>query len=227
MFFNLQSWPTLCNPMDCSPLGSSVYGIFQARILEWVGISFFKFTCKGMYINLSYISTHIYWALPVNKFRSLVHYSPWCCKESDITEQLTRTGVKPETPALAGGFFYCWIIREALKKQDFSPKRWSLPLAGDGRSDKQGMWVSLFGYPWYFSLQSSCQSSWWSGRSVPLTQGPQWGKQHRSQWPRVEAPRIDCPGFWILALLHQPHELEQVSSPPKFQVFWLWSGAAI
>ena len=31
---------TLCNPMDCSPPGSSVHGIFQARILEWVAISF-------------------------------------------------------------------------------------------------------------------------------------------------------------------------------------------
>ena len=30
----------LCNPMDCSPSGSSVHGIFQARILEWVAISF-------------------------------------------------------------------------------------------------------------------------------------------------------------------------------------------
>ena len=31
---------TLCNPMDCCLLGSSVHGIFQARILEWVAISF-------------------------------------------------------------------------------------------------------------------------------------------------------------------------------------------
>ena len=30
---------TLCNPMDCSPPGSSVYGISQARILKWVAIS--------------------------------------------------------------------------------------------------------------------------------------------------------------------------------------------
>ena len=29
---------TLCNPMDCSPPGSSVHGILQARILEWVAI---------------------------------------------------------------------------------------------------------------------------------------------------------------------------------------------
>ena len=31
---------TLCDPMDCSPLGSSVHGIFQARVLEWVALSF-------------------------------------------------------------------------------------------------------------------------------------------------------------------------------------------
>ena len=30
-----QSCPTLCDPMDCSPPGSSVHGIFQARVLEW------------------------------------------------------------------------------------------------------------------------------------------------------------------------------------------------
>ena len=37
---SLQSCPTLCNPIDSSPLGSSVPGILQARILEWVAISF-------------------------------------------------------------------------------------------------------------------------------------------------------------------------------------------
>ena len=35
-----KSCPTLCNPMDCSPSGSSVHGIFQARILEWIAISY-------------------------------------------------------------------------------------------------------------------------------------------------------------------------------------------
>jgi len=35
-----QSCPTLCSPMDCSSSGSSVYGILQARKLEWVAISF-------------------------------------------------------------------------------------------------------------------------------------------------------------------------------------------
>ena len=37
---SLQSCPTLCDPIDGSPLGSPVPGILQARILEWVAISF-------------------------------------------------------------------------------------------------------------------------------------------------------------------------------------------
>ena len=35
---HVQSCLTLCNPMDCSPLGSSVHGIFQSRL--WSGLSF-------------------------------------------------------------------------------------------------------------------------------------------------------------------------------------------
>ena len=35
-----QSYLTLCDPMDCNPQGFSVLGILQAKILEWVAISF-------------------------------------------------------------------------------------------------------------------------------------------------------------------------------------------
>ena len=35
---SLQSCPAICDPMDCSPLGSSVHGILQARVLEWVAM---------------------------------------------------------------------------------------------------------------------------------------------------------------------------------------------
>ena len=37
-----QSCPTLCDPVDCSLPGSSVLGILQARLLEWVAIPFFR-----------------------------------------------------------------------------------------------------------------------------------------------------------------------------------------
>ena len=35
-----QSWPTLCDPIDCNLPGSSVHGIFQAIVLEWIAIPF-------------------------------------------------------------------------------------------------------------------------------------------------------------------------------------------
>ena len=35
-----QSCPTLSDSMDCSPPGSSIHGIFQARVLEWGAIAF-------------------------------------------------------------------------------------------------------------------------------------------------------------------------------------------
>ena len=38
-----QSCPTLSDPMDCSPPGSSIHGIFQARVLEWGAITFSVF----------------------------------------------------------------------------------------------------------------------------------------------------------------------------------------
>ena len=37
---SFRSCPALCNPMDCSPSGSSVHGILQTRILEWVAFPY-------------------------------------------------------------------------------------------------------------------------------------------------------------------------------------------
>ena len=45
-----QSCPTLCDPMDCSPPGSSVLGILQARVLEWVASA-----RKGSQLNICQI----------------------------------------------------------------------------------------------------------------------------------------------------------------------------
>ena len=43
----LQSCLTLCNPMDCSLPGSSIHGVFQARVLEYVAIAFSDTTSQG------------------------------------------------------------------------------------------------------------------------------------------------------------------------------------
>ena len=41
-----QSCPTLCDPVDCSPPGSSVHGILQARTLEWVARPSSRGSCQ-------------------------------------------------------------------------------------------------------------------------------------------------------------------------------------
>ena len=53
------SCPLLCNAMDCSLPGSSVHGIFQTRVLEWVVISFSTYMCIYMciYIHIIVFST--------------------------------------------------------------------------------------------------------------------------------------------------------------------------
>ena len=49
-----QSRPTLSDPMDCSPTGSSIHGIFQARVLEWGAIAFSEFKINACLMTISY-----------------------------------------------------------------------------------------------------------------------------------------------------------------------------
>ena len=54
-----QSCPTLSDPMDCSLLGSSVHGIFQARVLEWGAIAFSHthiYMCVYKYVQFSSVT---------------------------------------------------------------------------------------------------------------------------------------------------------------------------
>ena len=66
------SFLTLCNPVDCSPPGSSAYGILQARILEWIAISFSRGSsrtrgrtcgsciCRGGSLPLSHLGRPVF-----------------------------------------------------------------------------------------------------------------------------------------------------------------------
>ena len=65
-----QSCPTFCNPMDCSLPGPSIHGIHQARVLEWVAISFSRGSsrqglnpglphCRQTLYPLSHQGTHL------------------------------------------------------------------------------------------------------------------------------------------------------------------------
>ena len=57
-----QSCPILSDPMDCSPLGSSIHEIFQARVLEWGAIM-----CRSLQILEKAMATHystLAWKIP-------------------------------------------------------------------------------------------------------------------------------------------------------------------
>ena len=93
-----QSYPTVRDPMDYGPPGSSVHGISQARVLEWGAIAF-SVSLLTFYFYYNIILKHIHktrqWhptpALLPGKshgWRSLVGCSPWGRQETDTTERL-------------------------------------------------------------------------------------------------------------------------------------------
>ena len=73
---SLQSWPTPCNHMDCSPPGSSLHGVCQARILERVAISSprWSFWCRDQ-THISYVSLTVSSIQSFNCVRVFV--TPW------------------------------------------------------------------------------------------------------------------------------------------------------
>ena len=88
-----QSYPTLRNPMDCSLPGSSVHGIFQARVLEWGAIAFSTiFILENLYFssllkdNFKGYRVLVWWFFSVNTLNILVHSLLACMvyEESDV-----------------------------------------------------------------------------------------------------------------------------------------------
>ena len=81
-----QSCPTLSNPMDCSQPGSSIHGIFQARVLEWGVIAFF-WACLVPYFSKNPVKSQfshnplfsIIWSSLVTDQIPYTYLSPrWC-----------------------------------------------------------------------------------------------------------------------------------------------------
>ena len=74
-----QACLTLCDPMDCSPPGSSVHGIFQARILEWVAISSSRGSSRPRdrtqisYVSLALVAGSLPLAPPGNRQNHVLH----------------------------------------------------------------------------------------------------------------------------------------------------------
>ena len=87
-----QLCPTLCNPMDCSLPGSSVHGIFQARVLEWGAIasSLLWFT-ESRILSLLLNITNEWLELKREEFKQVYNFQFW--QESSCT--LSLAGINP------------------------------------------------------------------------------------------------------------------------------------
>ena len=85
----------LCDPRDCSKPGSSVHGISQSRILDWVAISFSRgFSRPGDQTQVSCFEGRF--------------FTIWATRLFHTPEDLPNPGIKPKSPtspALAGRFF--------------------------------------------------------------------------------------------------------------------------
>ena len=69
-----QSWLTLSSPMDCSPPGSSVHGIFQARVLEWVAIAFSMIISRMTQVAANGIFHYFIWLSNISLYIYIFYY---------------------------------------------------------------------------------------------------------------------------------------------------------
>ena len=84
-----QSCLTLCYPVDCSPPGSSVHGIFQARVLEWVAISFSRGSSQPRdRTQVSHIAGRCFNLWAIREVHKYFFEPPFSCGGARILEWL-------------------------------------------------------------------------------------------------------------------------------------------
>ena len=86
-----QLCPTLCDPKDCSLPGSSIHGIFQARVLEWIAISFSRGSSRprdGTRVSRIAGRRFTIWATREAHTSSKTTHSPESLAQTDISVEI-------------------------------------------------------------------------------------------------------------------------------------------
>ena len=120
----IQSCPTLCDSVDCSPLGSSVHRILQARILEWVAISFSRrssqprdqthISCVSFFADRftrrAIREAHISYTLTLIFLGTSWHPHSFnkCFQALSITDSVDINLSKPQEDSEGQGSLECW-----------------------------------------------------------------------------------------------------------------------
>ena len=107
---SLKLCPTLCDPMDCSLPRSSVHGIFQARVLKWVAISFTSITPQFYKTPIRWVQLRVSQdpSQGISWVRLLAHsgcqknltscgFRAFCCSVAQLCLTLQRNGLQPTT----------------------------------------------------------------------------------------------------------------------------------
>ena len=133
-----QSCPILCDPMDCSIPGSSVQGIFQARVLEWVPLSFIKGTSRPRdQTQVSHIAGRRFTSEPSGKiFTHKIHeylaialgfYNPWLISPGNFIRWANWPLVKGMHWLLSSVLSCTWLKRKkarSLSQEASSLSNW-------------------------------------------------------------------------------------------------------
>ena len=164
---SLQSCPTLCDPIDGSPPGSSAPGILQARILEWVAISFsnmlsrlvIAFLPRSKCLLISWLLSPSVVILETKKIKSVTVFivSPSVCHEV----------MGPDAMILV---FWMFSFKPTFWLSSFTFIKW---LFSSSISAIRAMHLHIWGY-WYFSQQS------WFQLVLPPAQRFSWCTLHIS-----------------------------------------------
>ena len=102
-----QSCPALCDPMDCSPSGSSVHGVLQTRILEWVAVPFSRESSQSRnWTQVSHIVGGFFTSWATREARCCIKSHPkvlslwgwWFVNKSLIRGQSLSSSFKHELP---------------------------------------------------------------------------------------------------------------------------------
>ena len=127
-----QLCPTLCDPMDCSLPGSSVHRIFQARILEWVAISFSRRSSRPR--DQTQVS-HI-----VGR-----HFTVWATREVHcIGRWILNPWTTKEVP-----FIFIYFLAAPDGLWDLGPWQWKCQVLTTGRPGDFQFLKALLRYNWH------------------------------------------------------------------------------
>ena len=100
-----QSCLTLWDPLDCSPPGSSVHGICQARILEWAAISSSKGSSQPRDLNPRLLD----WQADSSPLSHVGGFSPSLSLNPDEIHQLVLSKVSVQQGLSEGASATCWL----------------------------------------------------------------------------------------------------------------------